>query len=69
MQTAHMVTTATDACAGDQTRHDTAWEQTYIDRLRRKAAALGCDENLRLAEYVMVLERRLEALEATHTGF
>jgi hypothetical protein len=39
------------------------WKQKAKQKVRDKAAELGCPENLKLAEYVMSLEWRLEKLE------
>jgi len=39
------------------------WRQKTIQETKDKAAELGCPENLRLAEYVMSLESRIEKLE------
>ena len=39
------------------------WWQQDMQKIKDKAADLGCPENLKLAEYVMSLEKRLEKLE------
>lgn len=39
------------------------WRQKEIQKTKDKAAELGCPDNLKLAEYVMRLEQRIEKLE------
>lgn len=41
------------------------WESEHKEQLVKKAEEIGCPGNLKLAEYVMGLERRIAAIDPT----